>query len=148
MGPTCSSRQYIWDQCVLNPGWQSVSTQSHNVASVLNGPYWHEGNSAVQWQLLGAIRNPQWRHTRLRPCSTALWDFICPVAKTCIRQNNRRNLLSYPLRWQALQPRPSQSQDKGTQGSHQESAVCWWRSSCDPHPGGTPVIDGLLLTCQ
>ena len=72
--------------------------------------------------------------------------FLWPVAKTCLRHNNRRNLLSYPLRWQALQPRPYQSQDKGTQGSHQGHAVCWWRSSCDPHPGGTPVIDGMLLT--
>ena len=52
----------------------------------------------------------------------------------------------YSIRWQDLQPRPSQSQYKGTQGSRQEHAVCWWRSSCDPHPGGTPVIDGLLLT--
>ena len=33
-----------------------------------------------------------------------------------------------------------------TLGSHLGHAVCWWRSSCDPHPRGTPVIDGLLLT--
>ena len=26
------------------------------------------------------------------------WDFLWPVAKTCLRHNNRRNLLSYPLR--------------------------------------------------
>ena len=95
---------------------------------------------------IGDIRNQQWRQTRLRPCSNPLWDFLWPVAKTCLTHNNRRNLLSYPLRWQALQPRPSQSQDKGTQGSHQGHAVCWWRSSCDSHPGLIPVIDGLLLT--
>ena len=74
----------------------------------------------------------------------ALWDFLWPVAKTCIRHNSRRNLPPYPIRWQALQYSSSQSQDKGTQGSHQGHAVCWWRSSCDPHPGGNPVIDGLL----
>ena len=45
-----------------------------------------------------------------------------------------------------FKPRPPQSQDKGTQGSHQGNAVCRWRSSCDPHPGGTPVINVLLLT--
>ena len=67
---------------------------------------------------------------------TLFWDFIWPVAKTCLRHNNIRNLLSCPLRWHALQPRPSQSQD----------AVCWWCSSCDPRQGGTPDIDGLLLT--
>ena len=27
-------------------------------------------------QLLGAIRNPQWRQTRLRPCSNALLGFL------------------------------------------------------------------------
>ena len=27
-------------------------------------------------ELLGAIRNPQWRQTRLHHCSNALWDFI------------------------------------------------------------------------
>ena len=33
-------------------------------------------------------------------------------------------------------------------GSHQGHAVCWCMAcSCDPHPGGTTVIDGLLLTC-
>ena len=37
---------------------------------------------------------------------------------------NRRNLPSYPLRWQALQPRPSQSQDKRMRCSHQGHAVC------------------------
>ena len=42
------------------------------------------------------------------------------------RHNNRRNLPSYSLRWHALQPHPSQSQDKGTPGSHQGHAVCWW----------------------
>ena len=62
-------------------------------------------------------------------------------------QQQKECTFVYPLRWQALQPRPSQSQDKGTQGSHQGHAVCWWRSSGDTHPGGTPVIDGLLLTC-
>ena len=36
----------------------------------------HEGISAVQWQLLRAIRNPLWRQTRLRPCSNALWDCL------------------------------------------------------------------------
>ena len=40
------------------------------------------------------------------------------------------------------------TQQQGTEGSHQGHAVYWWRSSCDPHPGGTPVIDGLLLTNQ
>ena len=83
-------------------------------------PHCHEGNSAVQQrQLLGAIQNPQRRQTRLRPCSNGLWYFLCPVAKTCLRQNNRRNLFSYPISWQAIQPRPSQGQDKGPQGSHQ-----------------------------
>ena len=53
-----------------------------------------------------------------------LFGIIWPVAKTCIRHNNRRNLPSYPVRWQALQPRPSQSQYKGTRGSHQGHAVC------------------------
>ena len=60
---------------------------------------------------------------KARPCSDALWDFW-PVAKTCLRHNNRRNLPPYPIRWQALQPRPSQSQYKGTQGYHQGHAVC------------------------
>ena len=46
------------------------------------------------------------------------------AAKTCIRHNNRRNLPSYPIRWQALQHRPSPSQDKCSQGSHQGHAVC------------------------
>ena len=36
----------------------------------------HEGISAVQWQLLRPIRNAQWRQTRLRPCSNALWDLL------------------------------------------------------------------------
>ena len=47
-------------------------------------------DSAVQWQLLGAIRNPQRRQTRLRPCSNALWDSLWHVAKTCIRHNLAR----------------------------------------------------------
>ena len=42
-------------------------------------------------QLLGDIQNPQWRQTRLRPDSNALWDFLWPVAKICLRHNNRRN---------------------------------------------------------
>ena len=53
--------------------------------------------------------HPQRRQTRLRPCSNDLWDFLWHVAKTCIRHNNRRNLPPYQIRWQALQPRPSQS---------------------------------------
>ena len=69
----------------------------------------HKGNNAVQWQLLGVIRNPPRCQTRLHPCSNALWDLLWHVAKTCIRHNNRRNLPTYPIRWQALQPRPSQS---------------------------------------
>ena len=52
--------------------------------------------------------------------ATLFWS----VVKTCLRHNNRRNLLSYPLKCQALLPRPSQSQDKGPQGSHQGYAVC------------------------
>ena len=69
-------------------------------------------NSAFKWQLIGAIRNPQRRQTRLRPCSNALWDFLWHVAKTCIRHNNRRNLPSYPIRWHALQLRRLRAKTK------------------------------------
>ena len=45
-------------------------------------------------------------------CSNAIWHFLWPVDKTCIRHNNRRNLPSYPIRWQALQPRPLRAKTK------------------------------------
>ena len=57
----------------------------------------------------GAISNPQRRQLMLLPRSNARWDFLWPVAKTCIRHNNRRNLNPYLIRWQTtLQHRPSQ----------------------------------------
>ena len=52
-------------------------------------PHGHEGNSAVQWQLLGAIRNPRRRQTRLCPCSNGLWNCLWPVAKTFVRHSNQ-----------------------------------------------------------
>ena len=39
------------------------------------------------------------------------------------------------MRWQALQSRQSQSDNKGTQCSHQGHAVC------DPHTGGTELLE-------
>ena len=70
------------------------------------------------------IRRRQRRQTRLRYCSNTILAFLCFAVEIYIRYSNRRNLPVYPIRWQAHQPGPSQSQDKGTRGSHQGHAVC------------------------
>ena len=50
-------------------------------------PHRLERNSAVQWQLLGAIRHPMQRRTWLRPCSNAL--FIALLLENCFDTETR-----------------------------------------------------------
>ena len=59
-----SQRRLIWSAETASPK-DRLLTQTAQHDRVF--PHWHEGNSAVQWQLLGAIRNPQRRQTRSPP---------------------------------------------------------------------------------
>ena len=66
-----------------------------------------------------------------------------PVAKTCLQHNNRRNLTSYPLGWQALQPRPSQSQDKCLMYARYSSGTCCLLMTHQLRP--TPILKGHCI---
>ena len=67
------------------------------------------------------------RQTRMRPCAKAFWDFLCSAAKTCLRHDNRRDLLTFvpdQMAGSSTSPVSKPRQKCATlQGSHQ--TLCW-----------------------
>ena len=86
-------------------------------------PQRHDHNIAVPCQLLEPFDiDRSVKQRALRSRCNGLWAFLCSAFGKCIRYNNIMVLPAYPIKRQAINPRPPQNQEHV--GEDQIHAVC------------------------